>query len=104
MTHLIKLELKKFGIAQNIIFMFAAILFSILFITISLWDSMTDPKLSKGESLDSDMNVQEPVNVIYQTIISVKSLCFSSIVISTDALAYIILGHEEKNTMTFLSD
>lgn len=33
MTHLIKLELKKFGIAQNIIFMFAAILFSILFIT-----------------------------------------------------------------------
>ena len=41
MTHLIKLELKKFGIAQNIIFMFAAILFSILFITISLWDSMT---------------------------------------------------------------
>ena len=50
------------------------------------------------------MNVQEPVNVIYQTIISVKSLCFSSIVISTDALAYIILGHEEKNTMTFLSD
>lgn len=61
-------------------------------------------KLSKGESLDSDMNVQEPVNVIYQTIISVKSLCFSSIVISTDALAYIILEHEEKNTMTFLSD
>lgn len=38
------------------------------------------------------------------SIISVKSLCFSSIVISTDALAYIILGHEEKNTMTFLSD
>ena len=58
-------------------------------------------KLSKGESLDSDMNVQEPVNVIYQTIISVKSLCFSSIVISTDALAYIILEHEEKNTMAF---
>lgn len=47
MTHLIKLELKKFGIAQNIIFMFAAILFSILFITISLWDSMTDPKQVK---------------------------------------------------------
>ena len=67
-------------------------------------NSELEKKLSKGESLDSDMNVQEPVNVIYQTIISVKSLCFSSIVISTDALAYIILGHEEKNTMTFLSD
>lgn len=68
------------------------------------WERAFKLKLSKGESLDSDMNVQEPVNVIYQTIISVKSLCFSSIVISTDALAYIILGHEEKNTMTFLSD
>lgn len=31
MAHLIKLELKKFGIARNIIFTFAAILFSILF-------------------------------------------------------------------------
>lgn len=31
-------------------------------------------------------------------------MCFYSIVISTDALAYIILEHEEKNTMTFLSD
>ena len=70
--------------------------------TLTSYDAID--KLSKGESLDSDMNVQEPVNVIYQTIISVKSLCFSSIVISTDALAYIILGHEEKNTMTFLSD
>lgn len=70
--------------------------------TLTSYDAID--KLSKGESLDSDMNVQEPVNVIYQTIISVKSLCFSSIVISTDALAYIILEHEEKNTMTFLSD
>ena len=49
------------------------------------------------------MNVQEPVNVIYETIIAVKSLCFSSMLISTDALAYINLGHEEKNTMTFRS-
>lgn len=31
MTHLIKLELKKFGIAQNIIFMFAAILDGVKF-------------------------------------------------------------------------
>ena len=47
MAHLIKLELKKFGIARNIIFTFAAILFSILFITVSLWDSMTDPAQTK---------------------------------------------------------
>ena len=47
MAHLIKLELKKFGTARNIIFTFAAILFSILFITVSLWDSMTDPEQTK---------------------------------------------------------
>lgn len=47
MVHLIKLELKKFGIGRNIIFTFAAILFSILFITISLWDSVTDPEQTK---------------------------------------------------------
>jgi len=46
----------------------------------------------------------ETILVIKDTFDAVKSLCFSSIVISTDALAYIILGHEEKNTMTFLSD
>lgn len=78
--------------------------FFAIFLSMNMPDIFILIKLSKGESLDSDMNVQEPVNVIYQTIISVKSLCFSSIVISTDALAYIILEHEEKNTMTFLSD
>lgn len=33
MAHLIKLELKKFGTARNIIFTFAAILFSILILS-----------------------------------------------------------------------
>lgn len=47
MAHLIRLELKKFGIARNVIFTFAAILFSILFITVSLWDSVTDPEQTK---------------------------------------------------------
>lgn len=46
MAHLIKLELKKFGITRNIIFTVVAILFSILFITV-LWDSMTDPQQTK---------------------------------------------------------
>lgn len=53
-----------------------------------------------GDIILSDVRKKFTIPVI----ISVKSLCFSSIVISTDALAYIILGHEEKNTMTFLSD
>lgn len=47
MAHLIKLELKKFGIVKNVIFTLVAIFFSILFITISLWDSMTDPTQTK---------------------------------------------------------
>ena len=36
MEHLIRLELKKFGVGRNIMFTVAAILFSILFITVSL--------------------------------------------------------------------
>ena len=46
MVHLIKLDLKKFGIGRNIIFTFAAILFSILFITISLWENIIREPLS----------------------------------------------------------
>lgn len=47
MAHLLKLELKKFGVMRNIIFTFAAILFSIFFLTVSLVDSMTDPQQTK---------------------------------------------------------
>lgn len=47
MVHLLKLELKKFGIVRNMLFTVAAILFSILFITVSLVDSMTDPNQTK---------------------------------------------------------
>ena len=47
MEHLIRLELKKFGVGRNIMFTVAAILFSILFITVSLVDSMTDPEQTK---------------------------------------------------------
>lgn len=52
MAHLLKLELKKFGVMRNIIFTFAAILFSIFFLTVSLVDSMTDPQQTK-DSFDS---------------------------------------------------
>lgn len=47
MAHLIKLELKKFGVVRNICFTIAVILFCILFITVSLVDSMTDPEQAK---------------------------------------------------------
>lgn len=52
MAHLLKLELQKFGVMRNIIFTFAAILFSIFFLTVSLVDSMTDPQQTK-DSFDS---------------------------------------------------
>lgn len=52
MAHLLKLELKKFGVMRNSIFTFAAILFSIFFLTVSLVDSMTDPQQTK-DSFDS---------------------------------------------------
>ena len=60
--------------------------------------------LGKTKYLQLNSEYEYVDDETHQSIISVKSLCFSSIVISTDALAYIILEHEEKNTMTFLSD
>jgi len=85
MTHLIKLELKKFGIAQNIIFMFAAILFSILFITISLWDSMTDPKQVK--------DTFESTYLVIQMIVEHDCCCFFCILLSVDILVQIFVDH-----------
>lgn len=37
MAHLLKLEMKKFRLLPNILFTLAAVLFSILFITVSLY-------------------------------------------------------------------
>ena len=88
MTHLIKLELKKFGIAQNIIFMFAAILFSILFITISLWDSMTDPKQVK--------DTFESTYLVIGLLMSFIFLVYSSVL-----TAKLVIG--EYNDYVFLS-
>ena len=47
MAHLLKLEMKKFRLLPNILFTLAAVLFSMLFITVSLVDSMTDPSQTK---------------------------------------------------------
>ncbi len=41
MAHLIKLELKKFGIARNVIFMVAAILFSMEMIVLFILQTLT---------------------------------------------------------------
>lgn len=89
MTHLIKLELKKFGIAQNIIFMFAAILFSILFITISLWDSMTDPKQVK--------DTFESTYLVISLLMSFIFLVYSSVL-----TAKLVIGEYNHRTITIM--
>ena len=89
MTHLIKLELKKLGIAQNIIFMFAAILFSILFITISLWDSMTDPKQVK--------DTFESTYLVIGLLMSFIFLVYSSVL-----TAKLVIGEYNHRTITIM--
>ena len=47
MSHLLRLELKKFDLKKNILITLLLILFSILFLTVSLVDSMTDPEQTR---------------------------------------------------------
>ena len=89
MAHLIKLELKKFGIARNIIFTFAAILFGILFITVSLWDSMTDPKQTK--------DTFESTYLIIGLLMSFIFLVYSSVL-----TAHLVIEEYSRGTITIL--
>ena len=47
MVHLLKLEIRKFRLPRKIMTAFFAVAFCILFITVSLVDSMTDPEQTK---------------------------------------------------------
>lgn len=89
MAHLIKLELKKFGIARNIIFTFAAILFSILFITISLWDSVTDPEQTK--------DTFESTYLVIGLLMSFIFLVYSSVL-----TARLVIGEYNQGTITIM--
>lgn len=89
MTHLIKLELKKFGITRNIIFTFAAILFSILFITVSLWDSMTDSEQTK--------DTFESTFLVIGLLISFIFLVYSSVL-----TARLVIGEYNQRTITIM--
>lgn len=89
MTHLIKLELKKFGIARNVIFMLAAILFSIIFITISLWDSMTDPEQAK--------DTFESTYLVINLLMSFIFLVYSSVL-----TARLVIGEYNQRTITIM--
>lgn len=89
MAHLIKLELKKIGIARNVIFLVAAILFSILFITISLWDSMTDPEQTK--------DTFESTYLVIGLLMSFIFLVYSSVL-----TARLVIGEYNQRTITIM--
>lgn len=89
MAHLIKLELKKIGTARNIIFTFAAILFSILFITVSLWDSMTDPEQTK--------DTFESTYLVIGLLMSFIFLVYSSVL-----TARLVIGEYSQRTITIM--
>lgn len=89
MAHLIKLELKKFGIARNIIFTLAAILFSILFITVSLWDSMTDPEQVK--------DTFESTYLVISLLMSFIFLVYSSVL-----TAKLVIGEYNQRTIMIM--
>ena len=89
MANLIKLEFKKFGIARNIIFAVAAILFSILFITVSLCDSMTDPKQTK--------DTFESTYLVIGLLMSFIFLVYSAIL-----TVRLIIGEYTQRTITIM--
>lgn len=89
MAHLIKLELKKFGITRNIIVTLAAILFSILFITVSLVDSMKDPEQTK--------DTFESTFLVIGLLMSFIFIVYSSVL-----TAWLIIGEYNQRTLTIM--
>ncbi len=89
MEHLIGLELKKFGVGRNIMFTVAAILFSILFISVSLVDSMTDPEQTK--------DTFESTFLIIGLLVSSIFLVYSSVL-----TARFVIGEYDRRTIILL--
>lgn len=89
MAHLIKLEMKKFGITRNIIVTLAAILFSILFITVSLVDSMKDPEQTK--------DTFESTFLVIGLLMSFIFIVYSSVL-----TARLIIGEYNQRTITIM--
>lgn len=80
MAHLIKLELKKFGIARNIIF---------AFITVSLVDSMTDPEQTK--------DTFESTFLVIGLLMSFIFIVYSSVL-----TARLVIGEYNQRTITIM--
>ena len=89
MAHLLKLELKKFRITRNIVFTLVAILFSVLFMTVSLMDSMTDPEQTK--------DTFESMFTVVGLLMSFIFLVYSSVL-----TARLVIGEYNQGTITIM--
>lgn len=89
MTHLFKLELKKFRLVQKMIISAIAVVFSILFITVSLIDSMADPTQAK-DTYDSTF-------LLIGLLMSFIFLVYSSVLTSS-----FIISEYNQRTITIL--
>ena len=89
MVHLFKLELKKFKPVKKTIFSLTAIIFSILFITVSLVDSMTDPAQTK-DTFDSTF-------LVIGLLMSFVFLVYSSVLTSS-----LVISEYNQRTITIL--
>lgn len=89
MVHLWKLELKKFRLARKISVSLAALVFSILFITVSLVDSKADPAQSK-DTFDSTF-------LLIGLLVSFIFLLYSSVLTSS-----MVISEYNQRTITIL--
>ena len=89
MAHLLRLELTKFKLGRNIAIAIVAIIFSILFITISHVDSMTDPEQTK--------DTFESTFLVIGLLMSFIFLVYSSVLTSR-----LVIGEYNQKTITIL--
>ncbi len=89
MSHLLKLELKKFRLPRKMIFAFFAVAFCLLFITVSIVDSMTDPEQTK--------DTFESTFLVIGLLVSFVFLIYSSILTSS-----LVINEYSQRTITIL--
>ena len=89
LSHLLKLELKKFNLKKQLFITLLLILFSILFLTVSLVDSMTDPEQTK--------DTFESTFLVIGILMSAIFLVYSSILTASD-----VIGEYTRKTITIL--
>ena len=89
MTHLLKLEIRKFRLPRKMIAAFLATAFCMLFITVSLADSMTDPEQTK--------DTFESTFLLTGLLVSFVFLIYSSILTST-----LVINEYSQRTITIL--